>query len=34
MYLEYENNMEFKIVAKEGKGTRIQIYLPKGVKNV
>lgn len=34
MYLEYEDSMEFKIIAREGKGTRIQIYLPKGVKNV
>ncbi len=34
LYLEYGERMEFKITAKEGKGTRIQIYLPKGDNNV
>ena len=34
LYLEYGEKMEFKITAKEGKGTKIQIYLPKGDNNV
>lgn len=34
LYLEYEDQMEFKIIAREGKGTRIQICLPKGAKDV
>lgn len=34
LYLEYGEYMEFQIIAREGKGTRIQIYLPKGAQNV
>lgn len=30
LYLEYGEHMAFKIAAKEGMGTRITIYLPKG----